>query len=107
MGLLQKSLTTQIITHLTGANNYTWLHYKNGKRELFSKPLHYFQTKLPNFIRIHRTALVNPLFVETIQLPTTKKKSGSLTMQAGLTLPISRRRVVLIEMSSLAAKPRV
>ncbi|GAB3509716.1 hypothetical protein GCM10027341_47180 [Spirosoma knui] len=80
------------ITHLTGASNYTWLHFRNGGTMLLSKPLSSFETLLPAFIRVHKTALVNPRYVHQIKSPARTKTPGSITMQGGAVLPISRRR---------------
>ncbi|GAB3548951.1 response regulator transcription factor [Spirosoma fluminis] len=80
------------ITHLTGASNYTWLHFRNGGTMLLSKPLSSFEILLPAFIRVHKTALVNPKYVHQIKSPARTKTPGSITMQGGAILPISRRR---------------
>lgn len=97
MGALRKALKDKTITHLTGANNYTWFHYQDGTSELFSKTIQYFDGQLPSFIRIHKSILVNPSFIKAIRMPAIKKMNGSLTLKAGLVLPISRRRVVVLE----------
>lgn len=106
MGIIQKSLATATITHLTGANNYTWLHYGDGTKELFSKTLQYFEDRLPGFIRVHKMVLVNRSFIEVIELPATKKKSGLLTLKAGLVFPISRRRILSLKDLSLPINTR-
>lgn len=96
MGALKHALNNKVITHLTGANNYTLLHYEDGTSELFSKTLRYFDDLLPGFIRIHKIALVNPRFIRSIRAPAKKKMSGWLITKTGQVLPISRRRFSLV-----------
>lgn len=81
-----------LITHLTGASNYTWVHFRNGATLLLSKPLSSFEQHLPTFVRVHKTALVNPTYAERVQSPPRTKMPGSVTLQGGAVLPISRRR---------------
>lgn len=83
-----------LIAYFRGANNYTWIHFRNGNRQLLAKPLAYFEKKLPAFIRIHKTALINLDFVDSIHpQPRAKAKmAGLLRLQDGTELPVSRRR---------------
>lgn len=81
-----------LLTYLTGANNYTWVQFTSGKRVLLSKSLTYFAGQLPHFIRIHKTALINPDFITEIQAPPRPKMAGSVQMQDGTVLPVGRRR---------------
>ena len=57
-----------------------------------AKSLAYFDDKLPHFVRIHKTALVNPDCVVDIMPPDRPKMPGSLRMNDGTELPVSRRR---------------
>ncbi|QJW89029.1 response regulator [Spirosoma taeanense] len=80
------------ITHLTGASNYTWVHFRDGATVLLSKPLSYFEEYLPDFVRVHKVAMVNPHYIQQIQSPPRAKTPGSVTLQNGVVLPVSRRR---------------
>lgn len=80
------------ITHLTGASNYTWVHFRDGATVLLSKPLSYFEEYLPDFVRVHKVAIVNPHYIHQIQSPPRAKTPGSVTLQNGVVLPVSRRR---------------
>ena len=80
------------ITHLTGCNNYSWLHYRDGQKGLITKSLSLCEKWLPGFIRVHKTALVNPTFVKQIEVPAIKKQSGSIVLNESLVVPYSRRR---------------
>ena len=81
-----------LLAHFSGANNYTWLHFRNGERRLLSKPLIYFEERLPAFVRVHKTALINPACVASLQSPLRAKMPGTVRMQDGTELPVSRRR---------------
>ncbi len=81
-----------LLTYLIGANNYTWVQFRGGKRVLLSKSLTYFSEQLPDFIRIHKTALINPAFVTDLLPPLRPKMAGAVRMQDGTVLPVGRRR---------------
>lgn len=81
-----------LLAYFSGASNYTWVQYQNGKRVLLSRPLSYFEAQLPEFIRIHKIALINPAFVADVQTPPGYKMPGSVRMNDGTELPVSRRR---------------
>lgn len=81
-----------LLAYFVGADNYTWVYFRNGKRQLLAKPLVYFEQRLPDFIRIHKTALVNPAFVADIQPPPRPKMAATVQLQDGTVLPVSRRR---------------
>ncbi|MDB5242845.1 MAG: hypothetical protein JWP57_3470 [Spirosoma sp.] len=81
-----------LIAYFSGASNYTWLQFQNGERRLLSKSLTYFEEQLPGFVRIHKTALVNPTCVVGMEAPPRPKMAGMVRMHDGTELPVSRRR---------------
>ena len=81
-----------LLAHFSGANNYTWLHFRNGERRLLSKPLIYFEERLLTFVRVHKTALINPACIASVHPPSRAKMPGTVRMQDGTELPVSRRR---------------
>lgn len=81
-----------LLAYFSGTNNYTWLQFRNGERRLLAKPLTYFEERLPAFIRVHKTALVNPSCVTGVQHPARTKMPGYVQMYDGAELPVSRRR---------------
>lgn len=94
-----------LLAYFSGANNYTWLRFRNGERRLLAKPLSYFEERLPAFIRVHKTALVNPTCVVGVEHPSRTKMPGTIRMHDGTELPVSRRRwsdVVRLLESSLS-----
>ena len=81
-----------LLAYFSGANNYAWLQFRNGERRLLAKPLTYFEGRLPAFIRIHKTALINPTCVASVHPPLRAKMPGTVRMHDGTELPVSRRR---------------
>ncbi|GAB3018011.1 response regulator transcription factor [Spirosoma pulveris] len=82
----------ELIAYFLGANNYSWLHFRNGEKKLLSKPISYLEGRLPGFIRVHKTALINPDYVQNLQRPLRQKMAGKIQLQSGETFPVSRRR---------------
>jgi len=81
-----------LLAYFSGANNYTWLQFRSGERRLLAKPLVFFEERLPDFIRIHKTALVNPACVASVHQPPRPKMAGAVRLHDGTKLPVSRRR---------------
>ncbi len=81
-----------LLAYFVGADNYAWLQFRNGERRLLAKPLVYFEERLPSFIRIHKTALINPVYISSLQTPPRSKMAGSVRLLDGTELPVSRRR---------------
>ncbi|MCE7067457.1 LytTR family DNA-binding domain-containing protein [Dyadobacter sp. CY326] len=76
------------ITHLEGEGNYTYIHTRQGKKHLVSKTLKVVTEILRvDFIRIHKSYIVNPMHV-TAQLEPDK-----LLLSCGRKVPIARRRM--------------
>jgi CheY-like chemotaxis protein len=81
-----------LIAHIQGDNNYSWIYYRDGRKLLVSKTLGYFEKKLPNFIRIHKTAMVNLNAIQDYTPPPRNKMQAKIHLFNGLTLPVGRRR---------------
>ncbi|AUD06838.1 LytTR family transcriptional regulator DNA-binding domain-containing protein [Spirosoma pollinicola] len=81
-----------LITHILGANNYSWVHFQSGEKKLLSKSISYFGQQLPDFVRIHKSVLVNPVHVQSLYPPPTSKKGGAIQLSTGEQLPIGRRQ---------------
>ncbi|AUD00433.1 LytTR family transcriptional regulator DNA-binding domain-containing protein [Spirosoma pollinicola] len=81
-----------LLAYFIGADNYAWLKFRNGERRLLAKPLVYFEERLPTFIRIHKTALINPACVASVHQPPRPKMAGLVRLVDGTELPVSRRR---------------
>ncbi|MGM9508918.1 response regulator transcription factor [Larkinella sp. GY13] len=85
-----------LIKYLKGFSNYTWVHYGDGRKVLLAKSLVFFEKKLSGFLRVHKTALVNPHYIADFQAPPGHKMAGSVSLRDGERLPVSRRRWSLI-----------
>ncbi|WP_128546344.1 response regulator transcription factor [Larkinella soli] len=81
-----------LIKYLKGFSNYTWLYYCDGNKLLIAKPLSYFEKRLNGFLRVHKTAMVNPYYIRDFTPPARCKMAGAVHLMDGLTLPVSRRR---------------
>ena len=82
----------ELISYFSGANNYSWLHFRNGEKKLLAKPISYLVNKLPNFIRAHKTVLINPACVKSLHQPLRQKMAGEIRLDSGEVFPVSRRR---------------
>ncbi|MEZ0486597.1 response regulator transcription factor [Fibrella aquatica] len=93
MGLIINALRHPVlISHLSGANNYSFIHFRTGEQLLISKSLRFLEKQLPYFIRIHKTLLVNPNCVIKIQMQQHTRSSGAVVLEDGTILPVSRRQ---------------
>ncbi|GAB3273019.1 hypothetical protein GCM10027347_45080 [Larkinella harenae] len=82
----------ELIKYLKGFSNYSWIYYCDGRKILVAKSLSFFEKKLPDFFRVHKTALVNPHYILDFEAPPRHKMSGAIHLKDGVTLPVSRRR---------------
>jgi two-component system LytT family response regulator len=82
---------TRAITHLKGNGNYTFVHVQDTLHPLLtSQTLKYFEDRLPHFLRVSKSSLVNPAFIkEVIQQDS---KTMHLGLADGTQVLVSRRR---------------
>jgi len=75
------------ITHIESESNYSYIHLLNGKKELSSKNLAYFEDILldKNFYRSHRSYLINRFHIKALA-------AGHFILKNGMEIPISRRK---------------
>lgn len=75
-------------------NYYTFFYFEDGSRLLLSKTLKESEEllKAHNFIRPHKSHLVNVQFIEAFN----KKNGGHILLKDGVTIPVSRRKRELI-----------
>ena len=78
------------LVRVKASSNYSWLYFSNGKKILTAKTLQWFDETLAgkNFIRVHRTHLVNSRFIERY----CKSDGGKLHLHNGDAIDISRRK---------------
>ncbi|WP_420151223.1 response regulator transcription factor [Spirosoma sp.] len=82
----------ELIAYFLGANNYCWLYFRNGEKKLLAKPISFLEKKLPGFVRVHKTVLINPAYVKSLQQPPRQKMAGEIQLINGEVFPVSRRR---------------
>ena len=76
------------VAHFTADVNYTHIYYKNGESQIFSYTLKRFDDLLKptgNFIRIHRSHLVNKAQIR-------QYRKREVVLKSGEVLPVSRRK---------------
>ncbi|MBC8154157.1 MAG: LytTR family transcriptional regulator [Bacteroidetes bacterium] len=87
----RQSYPVDQLVYLQAVANYSWLNWLDGQRMLMPRTLKYYTPKLPadNFIRLHRSCVVNCLFVARLE----RTEAGGLVhLTTGEVLPVSRRR---------------
>lgn len=80
------------IIRLEGFGNYTWVYVHNHSRFLVSKTLKRMGENLPEFIRIHKSHVVNQHFIKVASWRDSNTKKWSLQLLSGEILPWSRKR---------------
>lgn len=84
---------SQLIVWLEGSGNYTLVHLRDDHQPLMvSQTLKYFERHLPGFIRVSKSALVNPNFIDRVTQ--VDAKTMYLQLTGGITIPVPRRRIV-------------
>lgn len=75
-----KFVKIQDILYISSAKEYTEINTISGFKSLLNKPMHEWETRLPsnNFLRIHRTAIININFITSI------KETGNKAYQISL-----------------------
>jgi DNA-binding LytR/AlgR family response regulator len=86
-------LKAEQIIAITGDTNYSYIHLASGERLHRSRPILYFSRMFPDFLRIHKKALINPPYVSYYNLPIVREPNGYVIMKNDLRLEVSRRRV--------------
>lgn len=93
VGGKSKFVRPEEVIFLESKINYTILYLTNGRTYLSARNLQVYENKLmvlPYFFRIHRGIIINMMHIEKIKLD---KLSGSVLLQSGEELCISRRRI--------------
>ena len=85
-----KTVLEENIIRIEASSNYCKIYFSNEKPLVVAKVLHWFQELLPEdtFCRIHRTHLVNRLYITDIL----GAKPNQLTLSNGDVIQMSRRK---------------
>ncbi|MEL6693758.1 MAG: LytTR family DNA-binding domain-containing protein, partial [Pseudomonadota bacterium] len=88
-GKLERIAANQVV-HCSGAGGYSEIHLLGGRTLLHSVSLNELEESLPAiFLRVHRSHLINVMFVEA--LTRDPSGTGSLRLQDDVSVPVSRR----------------
>ncbi|MCE7040434.1 LytTR family DNA-binding domain-containing protein [Dyadobacter sp. CY312] len=81
-------ISINTITQVTGEENYSNFMFQDGKKLLSSRTLKYFEQQLVpfGFIRVHKSHLVNMVFVDKL----ITRDSGYLQLRSTELIPFSR-----------------
>jgi two-component system, LytTR family, response regulator len=83
-----RTVQTDKIVRIEAKSNYSKIFFADGYPLLVAKVLNSFQQQLPpQFIRIHKSHLVNKSYMDKVLLGITRK----IILKNGDNLPISRR----------------
>lgn len=88
---IQHKFEPNQILYLIGDVNYSSVYLCDGTIILSSRTLKWYHTKWPHFIRIHKATLINPLYIQSCSVLSCIL--AQITMQNGVTMTISRRRI--------------
>jgi|SRR5919202_6648447 DNA-binding LytR/AlgR family response regulator len=92
---LAEPLPLKSIIWLQGHGNYTWIYVEANKRYLASQTLKRFEEQLSQFVRIHKSVLLNPAYVRSIGR--SSDKDTYVTLQNRTRLLVARRRIRLVK----------
>lgn len=82
------------IIRCQASNNYTWFYLTGKRKVLVAKTMGKYETALTenNFIKIHRTDIINKFFISNI-------KNNIISLTDGTCLTISKRRRTIVRAS--------
>ena len=93
----------QLIGWLEGSGNYTNIHLKGNLKPLMaSQTLKYFELHLPGFVRVSKSSVVNPSYIQRVIK--VDAKTMYLELMDGITIAVPRRRI-LHTLARLAPTP--
>ena len=78
------------IIWLEGEASYTRVHLQSATKTIVTQPLSWFEQNL-DFIRVHRSAIVNPSYVK--EFVQKKGRSGWIRLLDNTIIPVSRDRL--------------
>lgn len=90
---IKRPLPANAITHLEGYGNYTRIYLLEKPNPIvISQTLKWFEDQLPQFVRVHKSLLVNNQFVRGIARRDQEKRTVWLRLQNNASVKVSRRR---------------
>lgn len=88
-------VSTEQITHCSGAGDYVELNFADGSKRLHNGSLSEMEAELPSaFLRVHRSHIVNTGFVKSLRREASGV--GQLRISTGAVVPVSRRIMPMV-----------
>lgn len=87
----KNKLCPEHIIWIQGEGNYSRIHLTTGKQLMIAQTLRMFEPLIPDFIRIHKSSIVNPNHVIGIRM-LRGPKIGILGLTGDVELIVARRR---------------
>lgn len=88
---LHRPLPIDTIIWIQGDENYVHMHLLNGRYYTLTNTLKWYDEQLPQFVRLHKSSLVNPAYVTHLKRANSRNVKAILSN--GLSLRVSRRRI--------------
>jgi DNA-binding LytR/AlgR family response regulator len=85
------SLPVDLIIWMEGDRNYTRVHLLNSHFQTLPYTLKYMSDRIPDLVRVHKSVLVNPRYVQMITMR--GYRDYVLVLENGSLLPISQKRL--------------
>lgn len=84
------------IAWVESADQYVRLHLKNGTEELMRASMGHLEKRLstPQFMRVHRSAIVAVAEIHSLESATSG--TGQISLRGGASVPVSRTRLALV-----------
>ena len=92
----RQSRSVASLISLESHQNYTWLLWQNGERNLLPRTLKYLEEKLPagQFVRLHRHCTINIDYIDRIDRPAYYRML--VWLRTGECIEVARRRIVSV-----------
>lgn len=79
------------IIRIEGNSNYSWIYFAGGRKVLMSTTLLKYQQDLPAFIRVHKSHLINPAFID--RLDYRGPSACGIYLKDNTRIPVSKHRL--------------
>lgn len=79
------------IIRIESARNYSWIYFAGGQRILMAYPLLKYQQDLPAFIRVYKSHLINPAFID--RLDYRGPSACGIYLKDNTRIPVSKHRL--------------
>lgn len=87
----KNKLRPEHIIWIQGEGNYSRVHLTTGKQLMIAQTLRMFEPLIPDFIRTHKSSMVNPNHIKSIRV-LHDQKTGLLELTGDVELIVARRR---------------